>query len=655
MSQLRHRSAILLCLCIATFSTPSLRADQPSKEDDELVKRVWARLLACTERIKDPKIEWPPVCVIANDHDINAFATIAVELKEAATVKGKEKPDADAAVEVKLQPKVFILRGMMEKIIHTKADKDMDAAADRLAYILGHEMSHLLLGHCIAKEPNQKRTSLERIVFSRDKEIAADVRGAELALKAGFSLRRGTEAIRRMQKLGLEYSSFEGLLIDHPSWNDRLVHLDKEQAGLWRAMSAFENGSFFLMTEQFGSAEICFRQVTREFPKCYEAWSNLGYALLMQYCDGLDADDLRRFKIGQLYVGGFYRRPKSLESETRGIQTKVWDEAVACFLKSLALKKDQVLTKANLGVAYLVNPDGNPDLAKACKYLHEAAAMAKDDKQLDQSTRAGILINAGVADLSAKHLKEGLEKIDLGERLGSQFFAGIFKTGVNSDLQGALLFNRASLAALATEKTKQQEGLRQFGEYLNSPYAAGAWWPLAYDRYVELSKKLGVEPKKAKQFNKVFLDSHRLVSSVKLASGVTLALSEPISEAATRLGEKVPVFSRARLSRIRYPNHGIEVLATDTILAIHLLGDKAPAIPLRATGLGGKTQELRLNMTEKAFAEIIGIEPGETRPLDDPKVMYRFYPFLGLAVRVANGKVIDLAVAQIPRKRLLED
>ena len=655
MSYSRYFWALSSCFVIFTSSIAFVRGDGPAKEDVELVNRVWARLVASAERIKDPEISWPPVCTINNSNTINAYATITVEAKEIPAAAGAKKLAKEPDLEFKIQPRVVIMRGMLDQIIHTKADKDMEAAADRLAYVLGHEMCHLLLGHCTPQEQSRKPTPLERTVFGRDKEVAADVRGAELALKAGFSLRRGMESIKRMQKLGLDYSSFEGLHADHPSWNDRLVHLDKDQASLWRSMSAFENGSFFLMTEQFASAEVCFRQVTREFPKCYEAWSNLGYALLMQYCDGLDATDLRRFKIGQLYIGGFYRRPKSLESETRGIQSKVWDEAVASLQKSLDLKKDQVLTKANLGVAYLVHADGSPDLAKACKYLHEAAAMARKDEQLDQSTRAGILINAGVADLSARRIKEGMEEIDLGEKFGSQFFAGIFKTGVNPDLKNVLLYNKASVAAGAPEQTQQKEGLRQFEEYLQSPNGAGAWWPLAYERYTELSKKLGVEPKKAKDFSKPSWIPHRLVTSVTLASGATLTLSEPITEAAARLGEKSPVFSRSKLSRIRYPGQGIEVLATDSILAIHLVGEKAPAIPLHERGLGAKTQQVRLNMPEKEFLEIVGAEPFDVRPLDDPKILYRFYPYLGLAVRIVNDKVIDLAVTQIPRKRLIDD
>ena len=52
----------------------------------------------------------------------------------------------------------------------------------------------------------------------------------ELAVKAGYSFNGGLGAMRKMIDLGLNYSSFEGLSSDHPSWYDRIAQLDKEQA-----------------------------------------------------------------------------------------------------------------------------------------------------------------------------------------------------------------------------------------------------------------------------------------------------------------------------------------------------------------------------------------------------------------------------------------
>src|SRR5262249_42544661 len=159
------------------------------------------------------------------------------------------------------------------QVIYLPKDPDPDGAEDRLAFMLGHELSHILLGH--VKAPARGETRLVKNAFTRQQEIDADIMGMELALKAGYSLKRGRSSIERMMKLGLNYSSFEGLAVDHPSWKDRLSHLDREQTRLWRSMSAFENGFFFLGAEQYAAAEQCFAAVTREFPESYEAWANL--------------------------------------------------------------------------------------------------------------------------------------------------------------------------------------------------------------------------------------------------------------------------------------------------------------------------------------------------------------------------------------------
>src|SRR5262249_16763497 len=151
----------------------------------------------------------------------------------------------------------------------------------------------------------------------------------------------------------------------------RLVLLDREQATIWKAMSAFHDGVYFLVSEQYISAERCYRGVTKEFPGCYEAWANLGYALLMQYCDALEEDDLRPFNLGQLLVGGFYRRRESLP--IRGVDEELWWDAVGALREALRLKPDLVLARANLGVAYLVRPAGK-DVRTATQFLKEAAA-----------------------------------------------------------------------------------------------------------------------------------------------------------------------------------------------------------------------------------------------------------------------------------------
>jgi hypothetical protein len=171
---------------------------------------------------------------------------------------------------------------------------------------MGHELAHLTKSHVVGERKGD--TAVLLLSFGRDQEIEADVDGMRFAVAAGFPYKKGISKAFTQMRATTKYSSFEGLSATHPSWEERLVLLDRAQAKLWASMAAFQNGRVFLEMEQYIAAQQCFKAVVAEFPDCPEAWANLGYARLMLYCDGLDPDDLKRYGIGQIVTGGFYAR-----------------------------------------------------------------------------------------------------------------------------------------------------------------------------------------------------------------------------------------------------------------------------------------------------------------------------------------------------------
>lgn len=303
--RLFFRYCLLAIVVAGPCSVVPLHAEI-SDADRTLAQQVFEQLVAIAPTSSN--MTWPPKLELVDKEDINAFATMW-------------RKDS------KEYPVVVCNAGLIKKVV--------EGNADRLAYVLGHELAHHILGHTKAQNGD---TEFERASFSRAQEIEADRIGMELALRANYSYRGGLSALRKMIDLGLNYSSFEGLAADHPSWLDRIALLDKDQAGLWRSMSAFDNGVYFLLVQNYALAERAFRQVTKDFPGSYEAWANLGYALLMQYADSLDTEDLRRFDVGQIVVGGFYRRPQSLENKLRGVNEELWWDAVGALREAIRLK-----------------------------------------------------------------------------------------------------------------------------------------------------------------------------------------------------------------------------------------------------------------------------------------------------------------------------
>lgn len=629
------RPFVWLWVSLLLWATNSEVQAEVSQSDRELVKAVSERLLAVTDTHPDG-LSWPPRFEVIKSPEppqvlgegaLNAFAMLI------GNDENTKKPI----------PGVGITQGMLDKIVQD--DEDC------LAFILGHEIAHHILEHTLHQASG--KTPFTKLVFSRQDELAADQLGTQLALKAGYAYSGARTVWKRMQDEGLEYSSFEGFKVEHPSWADRLAAIDKEKAPLWRAMSAFQNGNLLLSLEQYAAAERCFRTVTREFPSCYEAWANLGYALLMQYCDGFDTDDLRHMDVGQIVVGGFYRRSESLEVQLKGVDAELWWEAVGALKTALRIKPELTLVKANLGLAYLLHPEGKDlGIGRATQYLQEAAAAAQADETLDSLTRSVVLINTGVADLAAGQVEQGVQRFDQSEaEIRPRPSAQQREVRGNTVVSSALLYNRARLLSASERNEQRRAAMNQFEEYLRMASPSSMWWPLAYEQYTRLCKALGLTEKTENELESRTA-TWRPLTSVRLDSGAIVTVSEPLDEVERRLGKvpKIPAVKRTNLVRMRYPDHGIELVATDRVMAICLSDPSSPVLLLRHTGLGTEAVELRVGMEKQELDRII--EYDGYRELDDPHVHYRFYEGIGLAVRVRDKRVESLVVAQIPRRNV---
>jgi tetratricopeptide (TPR) repeat protein len=555
----------------------------------------------------------------------------------------KDEPNAYAAIrkhDDREQAVVVCFNGILKHAV--------EGNADRLAYVLGHELAHHLLGHTRASTAN---TPFLIATFTRAQELDADRKGMELALRAGFSYSGGLSSIRKMMDLGLNYSSFEGLSADHPSWFDRIALLDRDQAGLWRSMSSFDNGVYFLLVQNYPLAERAFRQVTKDFPSAYDAWANLGYALLMQYADSLDTEDLRRFDVGQIVAAGFYRRPTSLESKVRGINEELWWDAVGALREAVRLKPDLSLPKANLGVAYLLRPAGK-DPGKATQMLEEAAQLADHDTSLDPVSRLAEQINLAVAYAAQGDADKALGALGAVETsLKKRETLSLRGTG---SLENALAYNHALLLSQSPDVQRQRLAIGELENYLRQTGPSLAWWQLAYQRYSGLCKQSGTTPKSEPMLLSDTSVRFRPVAAL-VTNRVQVTLGQSLAEARTQLGagwNSIPVVRGTNLVQIDYPGRGIKVIGTDEVLAIILSGDHAPSLPIRETGLGAKSAELKVGMTTTELDHVLGDSDYDFRQLVDPALNYRFYSDLGIAVLAKSGTVIELVIGQVPKRKV---
>jgi tetratricopeptide (TPR) repeat protein len=604
-----------------------------AQRDKDLVAEVSQRLLAVVAPERVPEnLHWPPPCEVREElkgDRHNAYATLKQD--ENGKILRDEKTE-------QFFPLVVILSGYMEDVVAGEADC--------LALTLAHEMEHLLGGH-VTRDRHQKPALVE-YAFTRVQEDEADRRGAELLLQAGYSLTKGLVGWRRMESLGKRYSSFEGLRCHHPAALDRIAALDKDRTLLWRAMSAFQNGTDFLLMEQYAAAAACFAAVIKEFPTSHEAWANLGYAQLMQYCDALEAADVRTFGVGQIACQGFYRRPQSLEELTRGIHEELWAAAVMSLRKSLDQEPQRALPKAHLGLAFLVRPTG-PDAKQARRYFEEASGLAAKAPELEAGARAALLVNAGVSCLAGGELDRARRLFaDAEQALPGEGLA----RAVRVSLAQTLLYNRAFALAKSTDPAQRGEAVKKLEEYLGRAGAAGVWRTLALERYTELCQGLKLSPKGERELAPKTAAALRQLVSLELPEGKMLVLGQPIEEARGQLGSVVesPLATGGRLIQLSCSQHGLQLIAADNLVAIRLQGAAAPPVVVQQTGVASRRAEIRIGLSRQDLDRILADQDYDFRRITDQQVDYRFYPNLGLAVRVRQGAVSEIVLAQIPRE-----
>ncbi|MBX7168848.1 MAG: hypothetical protein K1X74_21105 [Pirellulales bacterium] len=612
-----------LLLTIALGLTPGLARAEISAADKELAQRVFDRLVASATPVEG--WAWPPKLNFLDTDEVQAYATL------------------DTTVDP-IQPLVFVHRGILDKVIQGKEE--------RLALLLGHELSHITCKH--VKGSNLEKTPLVEFAATREQEDEADIEGLKLAGRAGYSAKGCLDMFISFINAGLEYSSFEALKFDHPSAKQRLAHIDEQQSEIWHAMAAFETGVQFLLFENYIAAERCFRQVTEDFPKCHEAWANLGYSRLMEYCDQFSEEDLKEFDLGPLVIGAFYQRPDSLQPESlrTGPDSDLWFDAVGALREALRLDPNSMLAAANLGIAYLVAPEGK-DVGQAAKFLDLAAKLAGADESQPLLARAAVLANAGVTDLLEGQSEEGLARLQSAQTMQAAFAGDGTKEAISPIITAAITFHKAVLLSASAEADQQQQALDLFEHYLSLMSTASAWWPMGYEHYTQLCKQLGKEPKPANSFTAKAENMLRPVSTLSLGNELVVGVSESLKKLKPLLGEGqvISTVPGTTIRRLRFDKYKVTLLATDNVLGICLTDEQGPPLVLRPAGVATKQLELRIGMSKEQLDELLGAVPYDYRQLTDPDVNYRFYRQLGIAVRVKQGKVIELIVVQIPERR----
>jgi len=355
--------------------------------------------------------------------------------------------------------------------------------------------------------------------------------------------------------------------------------------------------------------------------------------------------------VGQIVVGGFYRRPKSLEGKVRGINEELWWDAVGALREAVRINPTLSLPRANLGVAYLFRPAGK-DAGKAAQLLEEAAQLADKDSSLDPVARFAEDINLAVAYAAQGSSDKAMNAFIVVETSLKQR-ESISLPGIRS-LSSALAYNRALLLAQSPDTRRQFLAIGELENYLTQTGQSLAWWQLAYQRYANLCKQSRTTPKPESALLPEMQTRFRPVAALDLNKS-QIMLGESLEEAKHQLGtasSSIPVIHGTNLVRLEYSDQGITVIGTDEVLAIVLSGAKAPVLNVREVGLGTKSIELKVGMANVDLERLLRDSDYDFRQLVDSNLNYRFYSDIGIAVLSQGGKVKELVISQIPKRKV---
>lgn len=620
-----------------------------SASDCAMAERV-ANKIAAVVKLEHTLHTWPPDLYIHDQQDeygnslLNAYAHPCDEETDAGMPFDCTAPAGST------KPHVHFTKTIMDDVV--QGDES------RMALIMGHEMAHIFLGHTTEYAYRMNAESeLGFYAFGRQQEIGSDIVGTRFGLSAGYSLDKMLNAFYKFVEMDLSYSSFEGLGASHPSWEERLTFIDSERISLWRSMMAFKTGVSMLATEQYQVATNLFRSVVTAFPDSYEAHANLGYAQLMDYLDQLEPADIQAFGVGHIVVGAFTRRPESMEPAVRGVNTALWFQATTSLQAALRLNPNMAEAKANLGIAYMVQPNGS-DHAQAAAYLAEAAAMATNNPNMDSRSKAAIYINAGVSDLAMGLLQESFNRMVSAETEINMVsgFAGSPDHIVRGELESALYYNTALILSKVNNKDAQTGAADYFHAYLSGTSPSSNWWQIAYNKYVSACAAIGRTPNSVNSYMSSHVPTYRTLSGITFANGTQVTLGQPIDEFLNDITRKggdsatyldAPVIENTDLHDYTFYLAGTTVFATQEVLSVQMYDANAPTLEIKESGLGAQSHTLRIGMSVSELDRILGSD-WEKRLLVDFSAGYRFYRDLGLAVRIQDAVVAELVVTQIP-------
>ncbi len=270
---------------------------------------------------------------------------------------------------------------------------------DEVAFVIAHEISHVQLRHfatsmnmskamevldtgLAAQAASDKDAALDPQVemqkmmttYARHLELESDLYGMLYALRAGFPVTAGVDAMARMRDVVGEVPEDMKEVSTHPTFSQRIAELGEGIKTIEETHGLFDAGVSYARAGEHEPCVSAFQQFLTLFPKSASAWSNTGTCYLKGALKGVTGDvwhdDLPIYTRADVTVRA-------------GLDKAAVARARDAFSKALAIDPNRDAALANLAV--LARHEG--DFKGAAELL--AKAMELDPKYAGYQNNLG--------------------------------------------------------------------------------------------------------------------------------------------------------------------------------------------------------------------------------------------------------------------------
>ncbi|MBN8545496.1 MAG: M48 family metalloprotease [Ignavibacteria bacterium] len=261
-------AALFALLIIASFVSPDLTAQRKKNQveinHDSIVIATYGKPVYGTEQYK--KIQ-----------EIAKVLNKAAGLTGSSIIKFKLIQNEEINAFAYINDSIYV---------HTGLFKSVGNSIDQLAFVLAHELAHVLMKHpakgdeFLNKNPNA--TEEQFLKLSREMEFEADKYAVLYTMRAGYSPLGGIEWFNFMTNQGYEYTPHTMSYVTHPNFTARVVEVFKHIATYYEYARNFEFGLIYLNSGDYKNSITAFNKFISAYPNFKEGYNNLAVAVLSQ-------------------------------------------------------------------------------------------------------------------------------------------------------------------------------------------------------------------------------------------------------------------------------------------------------------------------------------------------------------------------------------